>query len=95
MLWETVFGVRSLHNIDLLEIVEEQELEHGEELAASVRFVLPDTIYNTRRVWENENYNKDIFDFAGVKDMSKHCSEMLRPGAHAHIFCRTLQFGPW
>lgn len=91
-LWKAMYPACSIHNSDFRMLLEEQSFEDGEALAAAMDFVLPDLQYNIRRVRDEENSYQDIFGSVGSKSMSNLCSEMLQPGAQAHIFCAMLQF---
>lgn len=58
LFWNATYHVRLLHKLDWRLTIEEQELEHGEELAASVDSMLTDLQYNVRAVQDKETSNR-------------------------------------
>lgn len=74
-------------------IVERQEIQHVEALAATVNSVPANLPYNVSCVHEVETSNYNIIASAENKATLKVCSENLGPGAYANMLCSASQIG--
>lgn len=95
VLKEEMYPVCSLHNMDILELVEEHKCDYGESLRDSVDLVSTDPTYNARCDRTHYNSDHDKFTVDDMKSMAVICRDVMKPGSHGHIFRTALQFCPW
>lgn len=67
----------------------------GKYLGGLVDLVLVDPAYNVRRDRTDDHADCDVFRSNLVKDMVKVLGNLMKPGAHAHLFCFPLQLAFW
>lgn len=61
----------------------------------SIYFILCGPYYKDRSGHENAYYHHDVLTLEGMTDLVAFCRLVTRPGAQAHMFGFTLQFGQW
>lgn len=87
---KALYLVCSPQKIDSCILVEEEEFQHGEELAASVDSVVAHLRYNIRCLRDDGNVSLDMFASTNIEAMSNICCVMLWPEAHLHMFRKVL-----
>lgn len=82
----------SIYDVDLTNLADEHGLVVGEDLSGKVDIVLTDAPDNIRGDRNDAHVEYDVFDSSGMEDMAKVLREVMKPGAHWHVFCSAIQF---
>lgn len=92
---EAMAPVCCIYDVDFRSMVEEQDLDEGEDMSGRVDFVLADYTYNIRRNRNDRNSDHDSFLLQDVMEMDKILGDFMKPRAHGHVLCSSLQSANW
>lgn len=87
--------VCAVFDVPFQSLIAEHDMMTLRILRGTVDFVLTDPPYNVRRKVNTENSEHDKFSFGDMQKISGLLGEVMKPGAHGHVFCSTLQFSKW
>lgn len=89
---EAIYAICSLHNVDLLELVDEKELTNGSYLSDSFDLLLNDQVCNVRSDREENSSHCGVLTLDGMGEVVALCKWITRPCTHGHLFRSPLHF---
>lgn len=87
--------VSSVYYIGFRNLAKKSYRRTGKYLSGMVDFDLADLPYELRRNQNDDYADYDVFDSNHVKDMVKVLGNVIKCGAHTHLFCSALQLAFW
>lgn len=89
-----IASVRSIDDLIFGTFAEEHELVAREDLNGNMGLVPPNSLFNERTVRNDDHVDYDVFKSIVVKKMAEASGDVMKLGAHAHVFCFALHFAP-
>lgn len=85
----------SISEVNLKTLAEEPKFGAGDDLSGKVELVLADPPYNVRIYVNDDHSEHNLFELIDMKQIARVLREIIRPGAHWHVFCPALQAALW
>lgn len=88
-------SVRFIYGVGFKALTEEYKIGVGGNLSWRADLVLAEPSYNVRRAQNDDHTNYDVLESNDMKDMARVLRDMMKPVAHAHVFCSALKSILW
>lgn len=94
-MWTAMYPVCYFHNFDFGELVNQDELIHGESLPGTLDLFHYDQTYSVRCGCKDITSHFDVLTSERMGNATALCKRAMRQGPYGHFFCSALQFRQW